>query len=106
MQPVFVYSTAPTESEALLIARAVLERKLAACANIIPAMTSLYWWQGVLEQAQESVVIFKTTEAAVVALTEAIKALHSYECPCVAVLPVTGGSAEYLGWIGHEVKPI
>ena len=105
MQTVFVYSTAASQAEALSIARAVLEQRLAACANIIPAMTSLYWWEGALEQAQEVGIIFKTTQEAAESLTQAIKERHSYQCPCVIVLPINGGNPDYLRWIGQEVRP-
>ncbi|MDO9081697.1 MAG: divalent-cation tolerance protein CutA [Humidesulfovibrio sp.] len=97
-----VYVTAPSLAEAESLARLAVTRRLAACANILPGMRSLYWWQGKLEQADEVVLLLKTTEALVPALTEAIVAAHSYDCPCVVVLPIEGGHPAFLQWLADE----
>jgi periplasmic divalent cation tolerance protein len=67
-------------------------------------MSSLYRWQGRLEQAEETLVILKTRSALVPALTERVKQLHSYECPCVVALPISAGNEDYLRWIDNETR--
>ncbi len=100
-----VYVTAPSAAEAETIARAVVEARLAAAANLIPSARSLYWWEGKLEQAKEVVLILKTRRDLADAVVERVKALHSYECPCAVILPIAGGNAAYLDWIRSESKP-
>lgn len=98
----FVYMTAGSLEAAQALGRALVEARLAACVNIIDGMRSLYWWQGAAEEASEVVLIAKTRSALVPALTERVKALHDYDCPCVVALPVTGGNPEFLAWIDAE----
>ncbi len=86
------------------IARALVCERLAACANIIPGMRSLYRWQGALESADETVLILKTAAARVAALTERVQQLHTYTVPCVVAVPVVDGSPEYLAWIAAETS--
>ncbi|HEX6957857.1 MAG TPA: divalent-cation tolerance protein CutA [Ferrovibrio sp.] len=102
---VLLYCTAATAAEAERVAEAVVGQRLAACANIIPGMRSLYWWQGKLERGEEAVLILKTRADLVAAATAAVKAAHSYSVPCVLPLPVgTGGNAEYVDWLLAETK--
>lgn len=100
-----VYVTAPSLAEAESLARLAVEGRLAACANILPGMRSLYWWQGKLESADEVVLILKTTEGLVPALTSALTTAHSYDCPCVVALPIAGGNPDFLRWIADETAP-
>lgn len=100
-----VYVTAPSLAEAESLARLAVEGRLAACANILPAMRSLYWWQGRLETADEAVLLLKTTEALVPALTRALAEAHSYDCPCVVALPIASGNPDFLRWIEAETAP-
>ncbi len=102
MSYVFVYITTADETEARTIARALLERRLAAGVNLIPRMTAMYWWHGEIRSGSEVVLIAKTRETLVEALTEAVLGLHSYECPCVVTLPLTTGQPAYLQWIADE----
>lgn len=102
MTAAFVYMTAANKSEALAIGRALVEERLVACVNILDAMTSVYRWQGRIEEAIETVLIAKTTEEAVPRVVERVKALHSYECPCVISWPVAQGNPDYLQWIHDE----
>jgi periplasmic divalent cation tolerance protein len=101
----FCYVTAGSREEAHAIGRAVVEERLAACANVLDGMTSIYWWQGALEQAGEAVLILKTRAELVERLTARIKELHSYDCPCVIALPVAAGNPAYLDWIARETGP-
>jgi periplasmic divalent cation tolerance protein len=100
-----VYVTAPSLAEAESLARLAVEGRLAACANILPGMRSLYWWQSKLEQADEVVLLLKTTEALVPALTKVLTEAHSYDCPCVVALPITAGNPDFLRWIADETAP-
>ena len=101
----FCYVTAGSRDEALSIGRAVVQERLAACANVLDGMTSIYWWQGALEQAGEAALILKTRAELVERLTARIKELHSYECPCVVALPIVAGNPAYLAWIAAETTP-
>lgn len=102
---VLLYCTAASVAEAEKIAEAVVGRRLAACANIIPGMRSLYWWQGKLEKGEEAVLILKTRASLADAATAAVKAAHSYSVPCVLPLPVgAGGNADYFAWLLAETQ--
>jgi periplasmic divalent cation tolerance protein len=98
----FVYITTSSRQEARRIGRALVEARLAACVNVLDGMNSLYWWEGQIQDEQEVVLIAKSREALLPALTEKVKALHSYSCPCVVALPIVGGNQDFLAWIGRE----
>lgn len=101
----FVYMTASSREEAKKIGRALVEERLAACANVIDGMESVYWWQGKLTEDREAVLIAKTRAELVPALTERVRALHSYTVPCVVALPILDGNSDYLAWLGEETMP-
>lgn len=103
MTACIVYMTATDRSEALRIGHALVEERLAACVNLLGEITSLYRWDGAVQQAGEVAFIAKTTAEKVAALTKRVEALHSYETPCVVAVPVTGGSALFLEWVAGEV---
>jgi periplasmic divalent cation tolerance protein len=105
MAAMLIYVTTSSEEEALRIGRAVVEERLAACANILPRITSIFHWDGTLQQENEAVLILKTPEERVDAVVARIKAVHSYSCPCIVTLPVTGGNAAFLNWIEAETRP-
>jgi len=94
-----VYVTAASRDEADKIAGAVVEERLAACANIFPGVQSVYRWQGKVERAEECALVIKTTAEGFAALEARVKELHSYECPCIVAWPVVAGNAEYLEWV-------
>jgi periplasmic divalent cation tolerance protein len=98
----FVYMTTASRDEAKKIGRVVVEERLAACANVIDGMESVYWWQGKLTEDREAVLIAKTRADLVPALTERVRALHSYTVPCVVALPIVDGNPAYLGWLEQE----
>jgi periplasmic divalent cation tolerance protein len=98
----FIYVTAGSAEEAERIGRALVAERLAACANILPGMRSIYWWDGKMEDATEAVLVLKSVRANLAALTARVKALHSYAAPCVVALPIEGGNEEYLRWIAKE----
>ncbi|WP_022661824.1 divalent-cation tolerance protein CutA [Paucidesulfovibrio longus] len=99
-----VYITAPDMAQAERIGAAIVERRLAACVNILPGMRSLYHWQGKVEQGEEVVVIAKTRAELVDRLTEAVVELHPYECPCVVSLRIESGHPAFLRWISEETS--
>jgi len=101
-----VYMTAGSTEEAHLIGEVLVAEQLAACVNLIDGMTSIYLWEGQVRRDTETVIIAKTTEHLVMALTDRVKTLHSYECPCIVALPVDAGNVEFLGWISNQVKPL
>ena len=105
MEPIFAYMTASSPEEARRIGRALVEARVAACVNVIDRMTSFYWWQGKIEEGAEAVLIAKTTRESLAALTEMVRSLHSYSIPCVVGLPIAGGNADFLAWIGSETAP-
>ena len=101
-EALFVYTTAGSLEEADRIGRALVAERLAACANILPGMRSIYWWQGKIEEAGEAVLVLKTVRQNLDRLTARVKDLHSYSVPCVVALPIAGGNADYLKWIAAE----
>ena len=102
MTTVLLYVTAANRDEAMSIARTLIEERLIACANIIDGATSLYWWQGNIEQTQEAILFAKTHRHNVEQVTVRIQELHSHDCPCVVAMPIETGSPEYLRWIESE----
>lgn len=100
----FVYMTAGSKEEAQKIAAALVTSKLAACVNILSNMNSVYFWDGKVQDDNEVVMIAKTTQANVPELTEKVKSLHSYDCPCIVAFPAAGGHQPFLDWIANEVK--
>ena len=96
-------TTAGSQEEAHKIGQALVERRLAACVNIVPQVRSIYRWQGKVEESQEWLLLIKTTSAGFARVQEAIKELHSYDLPECICVPVEQGSLEYLDWIGNSV---
>jgi periplasmic divalent cation tolerance protein len=103
MKTYVIYMTAQNKTEARDIGRHLVESGLAACVNILDAVNSLYIWQGEFQDDTEAVMIAKTTEAMVPELIAAVKARHSYECPCIAALPIKAGNPDFLQWIVDQV---
>jgi len=98
-----VYITTGDKAEARQIGMALVEARLAACVNIIDHMNSLYRWEGKIQEDHEVVLLAKTTEKNLPALKEKVKAMHSYECPCMVCLPVMDGYGPFLEWIREQV---
>lgn len=99
-----IYITTPSPQEALRIGRAVVADRLAACANVLPGITSVYRWQGEVQEDGETALILKTRSDLVERLTTRVKELHSYDCPCVVALPIAGGNPDFLQWIAEETR--
>jgi periplasmic divalent cation tolerance protein len=98
-----VLTTADSEDEARKIARALVERKLAACVNIVPQIESIYRWKDEVEEGREWLLLIKTTSAGFNRVREAIAELHSYDLPECICLEIEDGSSEYLDWIQASV---
>jgi periplasmic divalent cation tolerance protein len=94
-----VLMSAPDEDTALAIARSAVEERLAACANLLPGVRSIYRWQDDVQDEREVLVIFKTVERMVPRLVARIEELHPYDVPEALALPVHAGSAAYLRWV-------
>ena len=101
----FVYMTAGSLEEAQRIGEALVKEKLAACVNILDAMQSLYIWEDELQKDREVVIIAKTARDRIPELVTRVKALHSYDCPCIVTFTIDGGNADFLQWIGAAVRP-
>jgi periplasmic divalent cation tolerance protein len=101
-----VYMTAGNTDEAARIAKTLVQRRLAACVNIIDGMHSIYEWEGTLQDEREVVMIVKTHADCLSELVEAVKAMHSYDCPCIVELAVSGGNNAFLNWVGAQVGPL
>ncbi|HXY16221.1 MAG TPA: divalent-cation tolerance protein CutA [Terriglobales bacterium] len=99
-----VLTTAESQNQARRIADMLIERKLAACVNIVPGVQSIYRWKGKAEEAEEWLMLIKTTADAFEHVCVAIKEMHTYELPECLCLAVEGGSPEYLRWIEESVE--
>jgi periplasmic divalent cation tolerance protein len=96
--------TVGSKDEARKIGRELVATRLAACVNILDNMNSFYMWDGEIQDDTEVVMIAKTTEEQVPELIKKVKSMHSYDCPCIVSLPITGGHQPFLEWIAGEVK--
>jgi periplasmic divalent cation tolerance protein len=101
---VFVYTTYPSIVEAERAGRALVERRLAACVNILPGMISLSWWQGKIDRGDEVVMIIKTRALLAEPVRAAVKEMHSYSTPAILVLPIESVDSDYHAWIVAEAK--
>ena len=104
MSVVVVLSTFPSADVAAAVARTLVEERLAACVNIVPAVRSIYRWDGVIRDDAEVLAIIKTTVERVVAMRERLVELHPYDVPEAIELPVAGGHTPYLAWVTGEVE--
>jgi len=102
MAAVLIYITTSSAEEAKSIGKTLVGERLAACANILPAITSCFWWDGEVQEDSENVLIVKSRDDLVERITDRVKDLHGYDCPCVVALPISGGNPEFLAWIASE----
>jgi periplasmic divalent cation tolerance protein len=103
MEPIWVYITCGDREEAMRIGREMVDDRLAACANILEGMTSIYQWQGNVETAQETVLILKSRSGLLDRLVEGVKGHHSYTVPCIVAMPIVGGNPDYIDWLLREM---
>ncbi|WP_127090836.1 divalent-cation tolerance protein CutA [Aquabacter cavernae] len=97
-----VYSTFPSVATAEAAGRRLVSARLAACANILPAMISIYEWQGAVERADEVVLLLKTTQARAADLMAALAETHPYEVPAILLLPVEASGTAFAAWVGTQ----
>lgn len=100
-----VFITTSQDEESQLIARVLLEQRKAACINIVPKITSMFWWEDNINQDKESLLIVKTRTELLDEVIRLVKEVHSYDVPEIIALPVIGGNHDYLEWIDREVIP-
>ena len=100
-----VFITTCQDEESHLIARVLLEQRKAACINIIPKITSMFWWKDNINQDKESLLIVKTRMEVLDEVIRLVKEVHSYDVPEIIALPVVGGNHDYLEWIDREIIP-
>ena len=101
-QVLVVMVTAPSQKDAVKIGEAMVNARLAACANIISEIQSIYRWKGKMVKDEETLLILKSTKTRYRALEKAIKAMHTYEIPEIIALPVKKGHDKYIGWVCGE----
>lgn len=101
---IVVLSTVARPEDAERIASALVERGLAACVNVVPAVTSIYRWKGKVERDEERLLLIKTRGERFEALREALVSLHPYEVPEAIALPIAAGHAPYLAWLDESVR--
>ena len=100
---VIVLTTLAVGTDAATLARTLVAERLAACVNVLPVMTSVYRWEGRVEEDQERQLVIKTAEGRVTALVDRLRTLHPYTVPEVLVIQASGGSEDYLRWIHGSV---
>ena len=100
---IVVLTTCSSQAEASKIARQLLDLRLAACVQLLPAMTSLYHWQGAIEESSETLVLIKSSRPLFDRLRAEISRLHSYSTPEIIALPVIDGAPDYLNWLAREL---
>ena len=101
---IIIFITASDHNEANKMAEHLLDRRKIACANVIPKVNSLFWWQGKIESEEESLLVIKTKASVLSEIIDLVKEVHSYEVPEIIALPIIGGNEEYLRWIIEEVE--
>jgi periplasmic divalent cation tolerance protein len=99
-----IYATFPDRAAALAMGRDLVEQGLAGCVNVLPGMTSVYLWNGMTETAEETVMIVKLAREGADRAVAHIVANHPYETPAVLVMPVIGGSSDYLAWVRNGTR--
>jgi periplasmic divalent cation tolerance protein len=103
-EALIVFSTVGSSSDAERIARALVERRLAACVNVVPEVVSIYRWQGAVERTDERLLLIKTSAERFPALRDAIVELHPYEVPEVMAVVVPAGHTPYLAWLEESLR--
>jgi periplasmic divalent cation tolerance protein len=102
---IIVLTAVPDSEAGQIIAERIVEGRLAACATLLSAGQSLYWWEGKITQDQEFIVLIKTTKELYPKLEKTILGIHPHKVPEIIVLPITGGHKNYLDWLEKEVQP-
>lgn len=101
---IVIFITAPSCDEAEKIGRALVEKKLVACVNIIKDIRSIFWWEGKISDGKEVLLIAKSKKDNFKEIENEVKKVHSYEVPEIIALPILYGSKDYLNWVEKETK--
>jgi periplasmic divalent cation tolerance protein len=105
MTYIIVYITAKDADEASRIGETLVRERLAACTNVIPEIKSTYWWKGRVEKEGEAVLLLKSVQDRAEQIIRRVRELHSYEVPCIDIVPLSGGNPEYFRWLEESIKP-
>jgi periplasmic divalent cation tolerance protein len=105
-EQIVILSTCASESEAEALARTLLDRRLAACVNVLPRIRSFYHWKGAVEASEECMLLIKSSRPLFAEVAAAVEKAHSYELPEVVALPIVAGSVNYLTWLSSNLRPI
>jgi periplasmic divalent cation tolerance protein len=103
-EAIVVLTNLPDKQSAHMLARRLVELKLAACVNILPSVQSIYRWQGEIEEANEITIMIKTTQVRYAEVESTIKANHPYQVPEIIAMPIVQGLSAYLDWVTEETK--
>lgn len=103
---IVIFVTTSGDEEARMITELLLEKRKAACINIVLKVDSRFWWQGKVDSAQESLLIIKTKASLLTEVINLVKGAHSYTVPEVIAMPIVGGNEDYLKWIDSEVRDV
>ena len=101
---IIVFVTAANKQEAEKIAAKLISQKAAACVNIVNNLKSLFWWEGKIDSAQESLLVVKSKKSKFKAIVKLVKSLHSYEVPEIIAFPIVAGDEQYLKWIDESLR--
>ena len=101
---IVIFITVDSPDEAHRIAEVLIKQRKAACVNIVPNVSSFFWWQDKIDTAQESLLIVKTKASLLNEIIVLVKEIHSYDVPEIIALPIAGGNQDYLSWIDKEVE--
>ena len=101
---IVVLIIAANSTESRRISRALVEKKLAACVNAAGRVSSLFWWKGKVDKADETLLIVKSTRAKLARIIRLVRSMHSYAVPEIIAVPVIGGSRDYLDWIDESIR--
>lgn len=101
---IVIFITASGRKEAKRIAKALVEKKLAACVNILDGVESLFWWQGKVDSSREALLVVKSKKQKLARIIKLVKSLHGYQVPEIIALPIIAGDKAYLNWIDESLS--
>ncbi len=104
-ETIVILITVPSQEAGSRIARALVEERLAACVNLVPGLTSTFWWEGSIQTETEALLLVKTRRSHFEALAARVRSLHPYTVPEIIAIPLAAGSQPYLDWIRDAVVP-
>lgn len=104
MNPIVIFITCANNKEARRIATALIKNRLAACINIADKIESIFWWEGKINLAKESLLIIKSRKTNLTKIVKRVKSMHSYSVPEIIALPVVAGNKDYFRWLNESVR--